>query len=435
MAEALEAEGIELIHVIGPGTKHAYHPDSQREVERRLDSLAARGRRRYPDVVDFTTYTLKYNRMCWVTVDALGDALGAGPVRAEVGGRSASKSSRPRTSKALPSIFPPDGARFESMPAGHDHIDGPSSRARARSPTARGAARFDDGGAMGRRGSHRRLATQAARPPGADRRRFHGLVRLRPADRRRAPTRAFREWGERRFRHAIEHWRRQFRGEAGVKDDTAIDDEDIAGRTSSSGATPAATPSCARIADRLPIRWDGGRIKARDRVVRAGPARPGPDLPEPAQPATATSYSTAASLTASTTTSTTPARCPSFPTGRSSTSRRPPTRGTPARSSRPTSSARTGSSARRRRDVEATLRLRPIGSFMSRVPTGARCCRRGARSGRPCGRASTGRGCSAGCLRRYLMCRPVWIVPPPRPARRIGRSLWLWRLPSPIPLP
>ena len=72
MAEALKAEGIELTHVIGPKTKHAYHPDSKREVERRLDSLAVRGRERYPKVVDFQTYTLKYNQMSWVTIDALG---------------------------------------------------------------------------------------------------------------------------------------------------------------------------------------------------------------------------------------------------------------------------------------------------------------------------------------------------------------------------
>src|SRR5436190_9377582 len=34
-----------------------------------------------------------------------------------------------------------------------------------------------------------------------------------------------------------------------------------------------------------------------------------------------------------------------------------------------------------------------------------------------------------------LTCRPVLIVPPALPASRIGRSSWLWALPSLLPLP
>ena len=43
MAEALKREGIELVHVIGPGTGHKIHPDAKREVERRFDQLARSG--------------------------------------------------------------------------------------------------------------------------------------------------------------------------------------------------------------------------------------------------------------------------------------------------------------------------------------------------------------------------------------------------------
>src|SRR5207248_4341684 len=43
MAKALAAEGIELVHVIGPKTPHRYHPDAKKEIDRRLDSILARG--------------------------------------------------------------------------------------------------------------------------------------------------------------------------------------------------------------------------------------------------------------------------------------------------------------------------------------------------------------------------------------------------------
>src|SRR5262249_31741888 len=35
----------------------------------------------------------------------------------------------------------------------------------------------------------------------------------------------------------------------------------------------------------------------------------------------------------------------------------------------------------------------------------------------------------------YLTCRPLLMVPHPLPASRIGRSSWLWALPSLLPLP
>ena len=63
MAEALKAEGVELMHVIGPKTPHRYHPDAKREVEAKLDSLAVVGRERYPRSIALVTYTLKYNHM------------------------------------------------------------------------------------------------------------------------------------------------------------------------------------------------------------------------------------------------------------------------------------------------------------------------------------------------------------------------------------
>ena len=71
MAEALKAEGIDLTHIIGPKTPHRYHPDSAREVERRLDSIAACGRNRFPRDVRLVTYTPRYGSCNGVWIDAL----------------------------------------------------------------------------------------------------------------------------------------------------------------------------------------------------------------------------------------------------------------------------------------------------------------------------------------------------------------------------
>jgi dienelactone hydrolase len=41
MAAAMAKEGLDLVHIIGPKTAHSYHPDARREINRRIDSLAA----------------------------------------------------------------------------------------------------------------------------------------------------------------------------------------------------------------------------------------------------------------------------------------------------------------------------------------------------------------------------------------------------------
>jgi dienelactone hydrolase len=67
MAAAAKAEGFEFPHVIGPKTEHKYEAEAKKEVSRLVDAAAARGRLE-SDHVRFTTWTLRYPTMKWVTV-------------------------------------------------------------------------------------------------------------------------------------------------------------------------------------------------------------------------------------------------------------------------------------------------------------------------------------------------------------------------------
>jgi dienelactone hydrolase len=69
MLAAAKAEGFEFPHVIGPKTEHKYEPEAKKEVARLVDAAAAKGREA-SDHVRFTTWTLRYPTMRWVT--ALG---------------------------------------------------------------------------------------------------------------------------------------------------------------------------------------------------------------------------------------------------------------------------------------------------------------------------------------------------------------------------
>jgi len=71
MEEALKQEGMRLTHIIGPKTKHAIHKDSKIIIETKMNALSVNGRDRSPRDVRLVTYTLKYNRMHWITVEGL----------------------------------------------------------------------------------------------------------------------------------------------------------------------------------------------------------------------------------------------------------------------------------------------------------------------------------------------------------------------------
>ncbi len=68
MKEAAAKEGIELKVFVGPKTEHREHPDSKREIMR---LLARHERPERPELVKFSTWTLRYNRCHWVTLEGL----------------------------------------------------------------------------------------------------------------------------------------------------------------------------------------------------------------------------------------------------------------------------------------------------------------------------------------------------------------------------
>jgi len=63
------------------------------------------------------------------------------------------------------------------------------------------------------------------------------------------------------MKHAIDHWRKQFRGEARVKDDSAISDADIAAHNLVLWGDPSSNKVLAKIADKLPVRWDARQVR------------------------------------------------------------------------------------------------------------------------------------------------------------------------------
>ena len=249
VASALKTEGITLTHIIGPHTGHRYHPDSKVEINRRLDSIASQGRDVAPRRVRFATYTLRYNQMKWVTVDAMTKHWERATVDAVVTG---------------PSTMTVDTANVAGltldMPSGTSPFDvskpvvitwnGKALSVPA--PQSDRSFHWSSAAAAGGGGLAKRHGLQGP----IDDAFLTRFVFVRPTGEAKSPETA--AWVHGEMERAIREWRRVFRGEPIVKDDTAVTADDIATANLALWGDPGSNKVYSRIAARLPIAWPAG---------------------------------------------------------------------------------------------------------------------------------------------------------------------------------
>jgi hypothetical protein len=70
MAKAMEKEGLKLTNLISPGTGHVIDPATHREQMRRIAEIAAKPPE-VPKHIRFVTWTLRYAKCQWLTIEAL----------------------------------------------------------------------------------------------------------------------------------------------------------------------------------------------------------------------------------------------------------------------------------------------------------------------------------------------------------------------------
>lgn len=283
METALKKEGIDLVHIIGPEMGHRYHPAAKREVERRLAALAAKGRERVPREVHFVTYTLKYNRMTWVTIDGLGEHWQRGRVDAKIEGESAVRVATENVTDltlSMPSGWCPLTIRKPVSII----IDGEKIAAhRPQSDRSWKCSFFRTDGKwrIGTR-KHDGLQKRHDLQGPIDDAFMDSFIFVRPTGRGKHD--AVNQWVRDEFSHAVKHWRQQFRGEARVKHDTSLSDEDIASANLVLWGDPTSNALLGRIADKLPIRWQGDEIVVGNRRFPAKTHIPVLIFPNPLNP-------------------------------------------------------------------------------------------------------------------------------------------------------
>jgi dienelactone hydrolase len=264
MAAAMRAEGLTLEHLIGPKTGHSYEAGTRQRLQERLDEIVGRGRNPVPLEVRFTTWTLRYNRMFWVAIEALGESWERARVNARVSGDAVTMTTVNVTALSL--SFAPGRAPWAGGERPTLTIDGAALRmpAVARDGSLR-ATLVKSGGAW-----------RLGEPPAGGLRKTHGLqgpiddafmdgfIIVRPTG--RPLSEPMGAWARAQMDDAIDRWTHFFRGEPRVKDDTSVTDADIASAHLILFGDPSSNVVYRRIAGRLPIAWRADGVTVEDRT-------------------------------------------------------------------------------------------------------------------------------------------------------------------------
>jgi hypothetical protein len=257
MAEALRSEGLELAHLIGPGVAHKYEPGIKQKLSSRFDELMADGRELWPERVRFTTWTLRYNRVSWLTVDELERHWERARVNAELIRAGVRVTT---TNVAAVTLTLPEWLR--SSPQLQIVIDDQKVEIQQVSHSAPVSVRLHKSGGIWR------VATSGSNKRGLGKR--HGLqgpiddafmdsfIMVRPTG--TARSKAIGDWVNEELAHATNEWRAQFRGDPRVRDDISITDADIAGSNLILWGDPQSNRLLSRLVNKLPLHWSADAV-------------------------------------------------------------------------------------------------------------------------------------------------------------------------------
>jgi len=271
MLAAMFRENIDLVHIIGPGTKHAYHPEAAVEVERRISSIVRRGRQRIPSTVRFATSTLKYNRMNWVTVDGLQEHWEPARVVADLTPGKNGIVARTSNITELTFSFAPGDCPFDIMYPVVIEID--RSKVSVPRPLSDRSwkvslFRTPDGWQIGPRLVEPGLLRKRHDLQGPiDDAFMDSFIFVRPTGTALNP--AVETWVQSEMKRAIEHWRRQFHGQARVKNDVEITGDDIQSANLVLWGDSSSNAVLKKISANLPIQWTADAIQVGPRTYPA----------------------------------------------------------------------------------------------------------------------------------------------------------------------
>ena len=279
MERAMRAEGMELIHVIGPGVEHKYEPGAKREVARRIDEWMSTGAPALTRL-DLTTFTLRFpagEGSVWARFEGLAQHWERARLRAVV---RESNGMEVRTEGVTAFAL----SRPPGLAEGPMDLDLDGQPLRVTGLKGRGSQwHFRKSGTRWKRVESG--PTGAVKRPGLqgpiDDAFVDSFLVVVPSAKPETPI---DHWVDRGWRQFTRDWRAQFRGECRVVRDTEVTPADLEAHHLVLWGTPESNRLLGRISRRLPLRWEGDRIRLGGRELALSNAVPVLIAPNPLNP-------------------------------------------------------------------------------------------------------------------------------------------------------
>lgn len=251
MVKYAKAAGVEFPHVIGKGAGHSYTPEAKKEVNEKIDAIVAKGLPKERKEIKFTTYTLRYNRCGPITVTGLDKHWEPGKIEMTFDGRLYAFKATGVTEFVLDRTA---SSNYEIVVNGQSisklvqQVSSP-----AESVTINYLAPLKKWGIKGDSapGPHKKPGLQGP----IDDAFMDSFVMVRPTGKPLNENTG--KWVDAEMKHAVTHWRQQFRGDAPIKDDKDVTDDDIKNSNLILWGDPKSNAVLAKIADKLPLKEFG----------------------------------------------------------------------------------------------------------------------------------------------------------------------------------
>ena len=277
MEQAMAAEGLKLERLIGPKTEHKYEPATKKELIARLEKIADPGREAIPREIRFTTYTLRYPVAAWVSISGLAHHWERADIHARTTGEGAATVTTKNVT-ALSITLP----RLRTVTLDGQALAVPAS---SPSPLPSHFSRDNAGQWVLRTKADPTLRKRPGLTGPIDDAFMEPFVFVRPTGQ---PLNArLGTWTTGELAHATKLWRDLFRGDAPVKDDTALTDTDLAAKNLVLWGDPTSNRVLARLlaTGKLPLTWDGQSLTFRGQTYDAAHHAPILIFPNPLNPA------------------------------------------------------------------------------------------------------------------------------------------------------
>lgn len=246
MAREMKKVGLKLNHIIGPKTGHSYEKGAKVEINKQIDAILAKGRDPFPKEIKFVTYTLQYNKCAWVEITGLEKHW----AKATVNGTYADGKFDITTTGVT---------RFNLTLSVHPSINVTVNGRQlvVNAPIEKPEVRVYEAIGNGNWNHAAKPIPQIAKQPGLqgpiDDAFLSSFVMVYPTG--KPYNAAVGDWVAAESKHAVEHWRNQFRGDARTKNDTDVTEADIKDSNLILWGDPSSNKVLAKIAEKLPIQW------------------------------------------------------------------------------------------------------------------------------------------------------------------------------------